>query len=213
MNSWSAKFRSSTRSCARDLCNFKQEKLATLAQICPEGPLHAPVHGKKYGVQWAPIADCDNCWVQVGSLAGLPEGGTCMSYEDHYNSLPTWGENSTLSKPWAKYTMCITDDDDLPHNNASKISQMNTHLEANDRRLEQVLLGSNNRGLQSVEHLRVDDWVANSYMSFWVSVQRSLDMSGILSPLGDFGDFIGGMLPTISVTYQQYVKIPLSGLS
>lgn len=58
----------------------------------------------------------------------------------------------------------------------------------------------------------MDDWLANTHMAFWVSVKREIDFSAILDPLGEFGTFIGGLLPKFSVTLQEYIKIPLDGL-
>jgi hypothetical protein len=44
------------------------------------------------------------------------------------------------------------------------------------------------------------------------SMSRELDLSGILAPLGEFGKWISGLLPTFKVTIQDYIKMPLSGL-
>ena len=43
-------------------------------------------------------------------------------------------------------------------------------------------------------------------------MSRELDLSGILAPLGEFGEWLSGLLPTFKVTIQDYIKIPLSGL-
>lgn len=99
--------------------------------------------------------------------------------------------------------MCIAE-----HNKNHKVSHTIWQHDLN----EQLLQEKSNSNLQEVSHLRVDDYLANSYMAYWVSFKREIDFSGLLSPLGDFGEFIGGMLPAVEITLQEYIKIPLSGL-
>ena len=99
--------------------------------------------------------------------------------------------------------MCIAE-----HNKNHKVSNTIWQHDLN----EQLLQETSNSNLQEVSHLRVDDYLANSYMAYWVSFKREIDFSGLLSPLGDFGEFIGGMLPAVEITLQEYIKIPLSGL-
>ena len=40
-------------------------------------------------------------------------------------------------------------------------------------------------------------------------MRKTLDLSNVLAPLGEFGRWIGGLLPTFEVTIQEYIKIPL----
>ena len=40
-------------------------------------------------------------------------------------------------------------------------------------------------------------------------MRKTLDLSNVLAPLGEFGKWIGGLLPTFEVTIQEYIKIPL----
>ena len=43
-------------------------------------------------------------------------------------------------------------------------------------------------------------------------MSRKIDLSSVLAPLGEFGKWIGLLLPTFKVSIQDYIKIPLSGL-
>ena len=174
------------------------EKLASIAQICPEGALQSPTHGHKYGEQWAPCADYTNCWVQVGSI------NRCKTYHEvHGGKLPSWGQDDKVEKPFARHTMCIAE-----HNENHKISHTIQQHDLN----ELLLHETNSVQEHELSHLRVDDYLAHSYMAYWVSFKREMDFSDLLSPLGDFGEFIGGMLPKVEITLQEYIKIPLSGL-
>lgn len=174
------------------------ETLASIAEICPDGSHQSPTHGHKYGEQWAPCADYSNCWVHVGSH------DRCKTYEElHGGELPNWGQDDTIEKPFAKHTMCIA-----KHNENHKISHISEQHDLNELLLEE----GNDLQAHEISHLRVDNYLANSYMAYWVSFKREIDFSELLSPLGDFGDFIGGMLPKVEILLQEYIKINLSGL-
>ena len=173
------------------------EKLASLAQICPKGALQSPTHGHKYGEQWAPCNDYTNCWVHVGSH------NRCKTYRDlHGGELPSSGQDKEVEKPFARHTMCIAE-----HNENHKISHTIRQHDLNERLLEETSYLPDHE----VSHLRVDDYLANSYMAYWVSFKREIDLTKLLAPLGDFGKFLGGMLPKIQMTFQEYIKISLSG--
>ena len=43
-------------------------------------------------------------------------------------------------------------------------------------------------------------------------MSREIDVSGVLAPLGKFGDWISSLLPKFKVSIQDYIKIPVSGL-
>ena len=127
-----------------------------------------------------------------------------MTYEElHGGTLPSWGQDDTVEKPFAKHTMCIG-----KHNENHKISHISAHHDLN----EWLLDDGNGLNNHEISYLRVDDYLANSYMAYWVSFKREIDFSGLLSPLGDFGEFIGGMLPKVQIILQEYIKINLSGL-
>ena len=128
--------------------------MASLSQICPDGPFTKPVHGHKYGVQWAPHDDCDNCWVQVGSH------DRCNTYQELYGRSPSWGQDEEEIKPWAKHITCVSQTSDEPRDEIPKISKMIELMDANDR-----LIQAHEANLHKTQvHLRLDDYLAGSYL-------------------------------------------------
>ena len=144
----------------------KGEKLAMISQICPHGTFKPPAHGHKYGNQWAACSDFDNCWIQVGVE------NHCQTYNELYGKHPIWGKDNTMEKPFAKFTMCIAQSD-LSEENTPLISEILEQKNSNERALE-VYYGEGHE-LETV-HLRVDDYLQNSYLAFWMSFHKELDM-------------------------------------
>lgn len=128
-----------------------------------------------------------------------------MTYDAIHNEFPHWGHDYQAHKPWAKFIMCTghdTSQDSEP--NISKILA----LKEENERLYQLHLSDK---LDGQVHLRVDDYLASSYLALHKSLKRTLDISDILAPLKDFGEFLGDLLPSFSVTIQDYIKLPLQG--
>ena len=86
-NSWSE---------SESLCATHSKTLCTRAQICPNGhSADSDVEGgKRSGDQWAPAADEDNTWVQVGAVSSWP---SCLKHSEIADAAygkPAWGTTS-----------------------------------------------------------------------------------------------------------------------
>lgn len=75
-----------------------------------------------------------------------------------------------------------------------KILDMNFHLDTNEQLLQNVQYLKGNE----VAHLRVDDYLAASYMSYWVSFEKKISFDDLLKPLGQFGKFLGSLLVSLN---------------
>ena len=89
-NSWSE---------SESLCATHSKTLCTRAQICPNGhSADSDVEGgKRSGDQWAPAADEDNTWVQVGAASNWPSCQTHSEIAGGAYGKPAWGTTSAYS--------------------------------------------------------------------------------------------------------------------
>lgn len=73
---------------------------------CPGGANKAPAGGFKGTendpIQWAPILDHDNAWVQVSPN----NGNECVLYDLMYDEPPAWGTIDYMNKEQTEYVMC-----------------------------------------------------------------------------------------------------------
>lgn len=114
---------------------------------------------------------------------------SCKTYFDVHGEQPRWGQDYTARKPWAKFVMCMSEEE-TDSNATPKITKMLAHRDTNDKLIE--IHGADN--LEGQAHLRLDDYLANSHIAFWRSFSRLIDVQGILAPLakplGKFGKWI-----------------------
>ena len=131
----------------------------------PRGPFTKPVHGHKYGVQWAPHDDCDNCWVQIGSR------NRCNTYQELYGQSPSWGQNEEEIKPWAKHIICVSQTSNDPRDEIPKISKMIELMDANDQ-----LIQAHNANLHNSQvHLHLHGYLVGSHtVRLYLTFQMAL---------------------------------------
>lgn len=111
------------------------------------------MHGHKYGNQWVACSDYENCWVQVGDSRKR-----CQAYLEVHGKPPKWGQDNEAEKPWAKFTMCVTEEEE--HGGDSTISKMLVHRDNNNKLIQM----HESNELVGRAHLRVDEHLAGSHM-------------------------------------------------
>jgi len=90
---------------ARDYCISKGLKLATWAQLCPdgEGPFKSPVGGMIDGQNWVAVDDNVERWIQIGTLPSGCSGDGCRScrgHIQHHGSKEGWGKIGYTKGSW-----------------------------------------------------------------------------------------------------------------
>ena len=54
----------------------------------------------------------------------------CQAYLEVHGKPPKWGQGNEAEKPWAKFTMCVTEKEE--HGGDSTISKMLVHRDNNN---------------------------------------------------------------------------------
>ncbi len=68
-------------------CTEQHQRLATSAEVCPDGPGSAPIYGTPEGDVWMAVGDHENAWISIGT--SYPER-RCRLHEE-LGSAPGWG--------------------------------------------------------------------------------------------------------------------------
>lgn len=71
-------------------CESQNLRLATRAEICPNGISGAPMFGRLEGDVWMAVGDHSNAWLSIGTAhAGQRQ---CRLHEEAYGAPPPWGK-------------------------------------------------------------------------------------------------------------------------
>jgi hypothetical protein len=96
---------STTYAEARRYCEIRAQRLPLFVEVCPSGRSSDPVGGSLIDLQWVPVGDGENQWVQVGQSSEQP---LCQwsNASTGFDREPFWGIDPS-PVPWRGLVLCI----------------------------------------------------------------------------------------------------------
>lgn len=93
-----------TYSAATKLCQGGKQ-LCSRKQLCPSGPLTAPVVAVQPAESWVPVSGRLNSWLSLGSK--FANRRLCKLHQESVGGLPTWGQSET-PRTFRQVAFCCT---------------------------------------------------------------------------------------------------------